>query len=237
MKLDVTFTETDQKFQPDFGEVFNVSDGGFERGYDKGYGEGETAGYDKGYGEGDTAGYDKGNTDGYAAGYDAGHTAGVESVEIYQTKYGVMYTPIFSVNNFGISYADLPKNILRGADKLVEATFGWPTVQGGGNSDPVSDSSVQRLYFPKLGMTNTYVARNCPNLVECVFGGIGYAVTSLYFRTFYGTTNNPDLVITVYVDASTLADIPTAVTGNLPGSATNATIIYRNSTTGEVITE
>lgn len=44
MKIDVKFSEQTASFDPDFGEVHDVSDGGFERGY--------VAGYDAGFAEG-----------------------------------------------------------------------------------------------------------------------------------------------------------------------------------------
>lgn len=166
-----------------------------------------------------------------------GKAAGGGGVEVYQTPGGAMYTPIFSTGDFPFNVHQTCGNLLRNADKLIEATFqNWTSVQGGANHNPLSGSSVQRAYFPKLSTTATYIAENCPNLVEAVLGGIGHPVTSLYARTFWGTTNNANLIITVYVNATALADIPTAVSGSLPGSATNATLIYRNSTTGEVIT-
>lgn len=40
MKIDVTFSEISREFTPEFGEIHNVSDGGFERGYAAGYEEG-----------------------------------------------------------------------------------------------------------------------------------------------------------------------------------------------------
>lgn len=40
MKLGVKFVESNQSFKTEFGEVQNISDGGFERGYAKGYAEG-----------------------------------------------------------------------------------------------------------------------------------------------------------------------------------------------------
>ena len=56
MKIDVKFSETNQNFYPQFGEVYNISDGGYERGYDegneKGYAIGHEAGYDEGYSAG-----------------------------------------------------------------------------------------------------------------------------------------------------------------------------------------
>ena len=76
MTLDVKFEEQDQTFNTDFGEVQTVSDGGFERGYNEGYAQGEVEGYDKGKTDGQVDGYDKGKTDGLVEGYDKGKTDG-----------------------------------------------------------------------------------------------------------------------------------------------------------------
>ena len=43
MNFDVEFHVTDQTFRPQFGEVHNISDGGYERGYGEGYEEGLAA--------------------------------------------------------------------------------------------------------------------------------------------------------------------------------------------------
>lgn len=48
MKLNVTFKETEQSFKPQFGEVNNISDGGYERGY--------AEGYENGFADGENAG-------------------------------------------------------------------------------------------------------------------------------------------------------------------------------------
>ena len=41
MYFDVEFSVSDQTFNPHFGEVHNISDGGYERGYAAGYAEGK----------------------------------------------------------------------------------------------------------------------------------------------------------------------------------------------------
>ena len=51
MKLDVKFVESNQSFKTGFGEVQNISDGGYERGYSAGYEDGHAAGYKDGYNE------------------------------------------------------------------------------------------------------------------------------------------------------------------------------------------
>lgn len=40
MRLEVNFSENDASFAPSFGEVHNLSDGGYERGYEAGYEDG-----------------------------------------------------------------------------------------------------------------------------------------------------------------------------------------------------
>lgn len=52
MKFAVKFEELEQTLVAEFGEVQNVSDGGFERGYKAGYEKGEADGLRKGYDEG-----------------------------------------------------------------------------------------------------------------------------------------------------------------------------------------
>ena len=70
MNFVVKFTESDEIFKSNFGEVNVVSDGGFERGYAQGLEEGEKQGYTKGYADGESKGfeqgYEKGNSLYYA---------------------------------------------------------------------------------------------------------------------------------------------------------------------------
>lgn len=44
MKINVRFKELNQKFNPRFGELHEVSDGGYDRGYAAGYEKGEQDG-------------------------------------------------------------------------------------------------------------------------------------------------------------------------------------------------
>lgn len=52
MILDIQFSETNQSFDCSFGEINNVSDGGYEKGYDEGYTNGYLNGFDKGKADG-----------------------------------------------------------------------------------------------------------------------------------------------------------------------------------------
>lgn len=61
MKLDVKFAANDKVIKSNFGEIYEVSDGGYDRGYDDGYKVGEKDGFGNGY--------DVGKEEGYEAGY------------------------------------------------------------------------------------------------------------------------------------------------------------------------
>ena len=154
----------------------------------------------------------------------------------YMTKYGVWYPPNVDIEINNFKQYEMPCNLYRYADHLVSARLaGVTNIQGGANANPFNDSSIVTVELPSLKSNNTYIAANCKKLQTVTLGSVGVAVGSIYGRAFAECTN-PNLTITIYVDAATLADIPTAVSGNSPFGAVNATIIYKNSTTGEVIT-
>jgi hypothetical protein len=48
MIVDVVFKESNDTFDTEFGEVFNISDGGYEKGYAEGYEKGNADGYEQG---------------------------------------------------------------------------------------------------------------------------------------------------------------------------------------------
>lgn len=75
MKFDMVFEEQDQSFQFEFGEIQNVSYGGYDRGYAEGYEKGEEDGILKGYADGQETGYAEGCADGLAKGYAEGLAA------------------------------------------------------------------------------------------------------------------------------------------------------------------
>ena len=77
---------------------------------------------------------------------------------------------------------------------------------------------------------------NTPLLKKVTFGEVGRPVTALQ-GMWMRDCDASDVEVTVYVDAAALADIPTTVTSYANGGRSDSVIIYRNSTTGEVITE
>lgn len=152
----------------------------------------------------------------------------------YMTKYGIFYPP-----NIDIELVQTERifYLYESADHLVSArVVGIKSMVGGQNADTFSNSSIVTLELPSLeGTTGGGIARNCVKLQTVILGSVGVAVREMGIKAFTGCTN-PNLTITIYVDAATLADIPTEVSRASPFGAVNATIIYKNSTTGEVIT-
>lgn len=106
--------------------------------------------------------------------------------------------------------------------------------------------NLREVYFPKLTKLNvSYLIRQqgtqYNKLETVVIGSVGYPVTEIsQIRWLYGS-HAMVLNVTIYVDYSSVADIPTTITQYAggdgvyapTGSVTN--VIYRNSTTGEVL--
>lgn len=80
---------------------------------------------------------------------------------------------------------------------------------------------------------------DCPNLKSFTFGAIGYpntvgmGPTSGQYKLFRNVTVAFDIII--YTTATSLATVPSNLTTASPWGATNATVIYKNSVTGEVL--
>lgn len=108
-------------------------------------------------------------------------------------------------------------------------------------------AKLRSVYCPRATTIEQYFIRqqnNSHNKLESVeVGSIGHPVTTLSARNWRYGSHAAELTVTIYVDASTLADIPSNVSnyanGNDAGyapSGSTVTVIYKNSTTGEVIT-
>jgi hypothetical protein len=99
--------------------------------------------------------------------------------------------------------------------------------------------SVQVLNgFDPSGYCEDIVA-NCPNIKEFIVGDIGYpntvgmGPTSGSYTMFRNLTIPFNIII--YTTATSLSDVPAILTSGSPWGATNATIIYKNSVTGGVL--
>ena len=86
MNFVVKFTESDEIFKSNFGEVNAVSDGGFERGYAQGLEEGEKQGYTKGYADGESKGFEQGYEQGNSL-YYAGNIGAIYYNAVFPENY------------------------------------------------------------------------------------------------------------------------------------------------------
>lgn len=165
---------------------------------------------------------------------------------LYYTSNGVAYMP----------YMDMPKlwlgktEMYRDAVELVSVTCGDTRLLGGSAGNGANSmfkgcTKLETVTMPYIqGAASSWVDNifmDCTSLKTASFGSVGYPISQFNntsnstLKVFRNDTQN-DLTITLFVDASVLADIPSAVTQYAPWGATNATVVYRNSTTGEVIT-
>ncbi len=75
-----------------------------------------------------------------------------------------------------------------------------------------------------------------PALQTVEIGSIGNPCLAFARPKMFFTTA-PTCDIVIYVDAETLADVPSGISNYAPFGNANATVIYKNSNTGEVISE
>lgn len=140
----------------------------------------------------------------------------------------------FHAPNFN---GELPASTFRGCNNLRIVDI--PNVKSvAGAFAFYEDALLETLIFAKLnssrngGWNNSGVFRNCTGLKNVQFGSVGYSAyptASTIYNAFDGDTQN-DLTITIYVP-----DDATLPISGQPWGATNATIVYRSITTGEVI--
>jgi len=109
-----------------------------------------------------------------------------------------------------------------------------------------NNEKLRRVILPKLTKPGSYLIRQqggtYKNLEEIQIGSVGYPVTAISnLRWRYGA-HAMILNVTIYVDYTSVADIPSTITTNAVGdsmyapSGSTVNIIWRNSTTGEVLT-
>lgn len=104
--------------------------------------------------------------------------------------------------------------------------------------DASNIEEIECPYITSIGYVSFSISNRSDK--ECIrtFGSIGYPVTSIDSRAFaFNENKGTGWTCVLYVNAQTLADIPSAVKDTSPwGANFLSNIIYKNSTTGEVIT-
>lgn len=130
----------------------------------------------------------------------------------------------------------LPQSAFNGAIEMETFTTNYDGLLGAQYCF-MGCSKLREAYFPKATgcwLGNTHFFSSNPALEKVSIGSVGCAVN----RMDAGRFITPPITLELYVDAETIADVPDLVKNNVPGMwNADATVIYRNSTTGEVITE
>lgn len=184
--------------------------------------------------------------------------AGKASVAEAITAKGVDTLPDASFDTLAINVG-----LIEGGSSQIEfSTGGFPNVEAIESEDvkvlrgyAFEDcTKLKRLILPNASAPNgpTWVGKGCTSLEEVLIGAhtgaipnaffreikslkkmqlgsVGHAITGGQATSFYGDTQS-GLTITLYVNPS--ASLPLS---NHPFGATNATIVYRSSTTGDII--
>jgi hypothetical protein len=99
-------------------------------------------------------------------------------------------------------------------------------------------TKLETVKFPRFHsiVTPIDIYARCSSLKTVQYGSIGYPVTTLSDSRML-RSSAVGIELTIYVDATTIAEIPGDIKNWAPWGNSSAIIIYRNSTTGEVITE
>lgn len=154
---------------------------------------------------------------------------------IYYTRAGACYVPNMIIEpSDGIYNASTLGSRYQYADYLETVEIPNIVLSGSVSNVFAFCSSLRTAKVAKVTNYGHYWFRNCTALETVQLGLLGYPVTNMTTLVFSGDTQT-NLTITIYVDATTFAELPTTISNNSPFGATNATIVYRNSTTGEVI--
>lgn len=151
---------------------------------------------------------------------------------LYEPRTGCFYTNPLDITISGTdeSTRELQRRFSK-CSYLVDATLRGYALGSAVSQDAFS--SCPRL--ERLRITNgcsevSFIARECPLLKEVTIGSVGYPVSALYRTAFSGSGNLASgKRITVYVADST--QIPLA---DAPWGLTDAAVIYRSATTGEI---
>ena len=158
---------------------------------------------------------------------------------------------VFVVENTGVIYTAHIKHITNGVscDHKGFATFRNATEMVSFETDLVGNgycfansvfhgcTKLENVIFSRIKDIVTPIDKyyGCTSLKCVQYGSIGNPMTRLSDgRLLRGTSHEFDLII--YVDAEKIEDIPADITDSAPWGNANVNIIYRNSTTGEVIT-
>lgn len=159
-----------------------------------------------------------------------------EGETFYRTAEGMAYTPHEVWTAVASPASGYRNHMFRGAAELISFECDFSGLLGSqyifANCPKLQSVKLTKCTGMWLGNTNAFGASNLA-LSAVELGSIGTPV----IRMDAGLFKIPGpLTLTLFVDAETLDDIPTLVKDNVPKFwPANTTVIYKNSTTGDVI--
>ena len=158
--------------------------------------------------------------------------------EVYFTTKGYMYVENIdypaTVTDLTMSFYNAGGcNKLKHISGLAQTTTNAPAFQFRGLSN------LETVHLPRGRYFYSNAFQACTKLKTVELGSLGYPVMNMAdaSHNIFKNVTQSDLTITIYVNASTLAEAQAIshVGDCAPWGATNATIIYKSSTTGEVM--
>lgn len=151
---------------------------------------------------------------------------------VYNNQFGHCYLENLVLNNL----ATIVSNKTSVINDMYVNCDQLKTVEMSGNNWNLNTSSVfsgctalESAIINNVTVYGHYWFGGCTSLKTVQLGSIGFPVTSMAAYTLYQCTQS-DLTVTIYVADD--AELPLE---NAPFGGTNATIIYRSATSGDVI--
>lgn len=191
MNFKVKFEESKQTFVAKFGEVQNLSDGGYERGYAAGYEEGNTEGYTKGHTEGVEQGYADGYEVGEASRYAIEDALVAKTLTEYRNPRAIAIGNRFFSYCYNLAVVDIPNAVSVGDYAFVYC------------------NALTEIVLPSVTSIAAFAFQNCPALTKADL----HKVASLQSNTF--TNTNLSTLILRKTDGIT-SNGSTAVFNNTP---------------------
>lgn len=166
MTFRVKFSEKGGSFRARFGQTYNLSDGGYERGYAAGYEDGNAEGYTKGHANGVKDGVEQGFNDGMDAIVN-------QSVVSYSNDTITALAVSFFQNCKTLETISLPKVThltgFRGCTALKNCDFaGARYIQSGIFQGCIS---LETLDFPSAEQIHSNTFENCTSLTTLILRG------------------------------------------------------------------
>lgn len=227
MTLAVKFSESIQSFATQFGEINNVSDGG----YDRGYAEGNRDGYDAGYSKGNADGIEQGYVGGYEEGYEAAskiidvsRVADNTLKEAYAPTAGMVRDYAF-YNLSNLEKAHFPVATSVGVNSFISCkklkNIHFPAVATIGSNAFMSCEVLPAADFPMATKIDSAAFAYCYILEKLDAGSLA----SIASRAFWGCSR----LTTVVLRGQTICDIATDAFGGTPIAAGNGYIYVQDN--------